>query len=368
MDHTTKMFISSVFVILVLVLTKLTHCDEQIPCEESKWQQNEFSCCFNETQISDFEFCIFGYFGEDTLNQDLFFSENSNDCLVKDPKAYFNYSSEANCKDLPNLVSQNNLCWSDYKKDWQWKCYGENFAELNYTIETTDDVLDGSVVAMDENSKFELKLRIFEGVPEPLYKLNELYTEKNYTSDDQVIVIFDLDYTDIPTSCGHPYLFELFIKQAGFQCQNTGDEFQKGSENCRRFSFYLEDVRNCMSKKVTIILATLIPACLLISLTICLWYCHRKRIFPFSNGCCDKRKTRENNHTMTLSKSQSRSNNHQSHINNHYATAPAATSGNDFVIDDDSRFTEIDLNQSESQQQRPNLTPMTSYIETVTAR
>ena len=118
-----------------------------------------------------------------------------------------------------------------------------------------------------------------------------------------------------------------------------------------------------MSKKVTIILAILIPACLLISLTICLWYCHRKRIFPFTNGCCDKRKTRENHAstTITLSKSaQSRSNNQQSNINNHYAT-----SSNDYVIDD-SRFTEIDLN--ESQQQRPNLTPMTSYIETVTAR
>ena len=114
-----------------------------------------------------------------------------------------------------------------------------------------------------------------------------------------------------------------------------------------------------MSKKVTIILAILIPACLLISLTICLWYCHRKRIFPFTNGCCDKRKTREN-HTITLAKSQSRPNNHQSHVNNHYAT-----SSNDYVIDD-SRFTEIDLN--ESQQQRPNLSPMTSYIETVTAR
>ena len=169
-------------------------------------------------------------------------------------------------------------------------------------------------------------------------------------------------YTDIPTSCGHPYPFELFIKQAGFECQTNGTS----SKKCRRFSFYLEDVRNCMSKKVTIILAILIPTCLLISLTICLWYCYRKRNFPFTNGCCDKRKTRENHTIITLSKSQSRPNNHQqSHINNHYASA---TPSNDYVIDD-SRFTEIDLNESESHhQQRPNLTPMTSYIETVTAR
>ena len=162
------MFTTSVLVIL-LVLTKfmlLTYCDSQIPCGSKTWQQNEFSCCFNETQISDFEFCTFGYFGEETFNQDLFFSENSIDCLVENPNEYFTNSSEANCTDLPNLVSQNYLCWSDYKKDWQWKCYGnKNFAELNYTIETTNDVLDGSVVAMDENSKFELKLRIFEGRP-----------------------------------------------------------------------------------------------------------------------------------------------------------------------------------------------------------
>ena len=61
-----------------------------------------------------------------------------------------------------------------------------------------------------------------KGVPEPLYKLNGLYAEKNHSVDDEVIVIFDLDYTDIPTSCGHPYPFELFIKQAGFECQNSG--------------------------------------------------------------------------------------------------------------------------------------------------
>ena len=359
---------SSVFVILLLILTKLmplTYCDNQIPCEsKNSWYQNEFSCCFNETQINDFEFCTFGYFGEENFNQDLFFSENSIDCLVENPNEYyFSNSSEANCTDLPNLVSQNYLCWSHYKKDWQWKCYdNKNFAELNYTIETTNDVLDGSVVAMDEDSKFELKLRIFEGVPEPIYKLNDIYVEKNDSVDNEIIINYVFWYTDIPTSCGHPYPFELFIKQAGFECQSDGTS----SKKCRRFSFYLEDVRNCMSKKVTIILAILIPTCLLISLTICLWYCYRKRIFPFTNGCCDKRKTRENHTIITLSKSQLRPNNHQqSHINNHYASV---TPSNDYVIDD-SRFTEIDLNESESHhQQRPNLTPMTSYIETVTAR
>ena len=144
---------------------------------------------------------------------------------------FFSNSSEANCTDLPNLVSQNYLCWSHYKKDWQWKCYdNKNFAELNYTIETTNDVLDGSVVAMDEDSKFELKLRIFEGVPEPIYKLNDIYVEKNDSVDNEIIINYLFWYTDIPTSCGHPYPFELFLKQAGFECQNEDQ-----SEKCRRF-------------------------------------------------------------------------------------------------------------------------------------
>ena len=94
---------------------------------------------------------------------------------------------------------------------------------------------------------------------------------------------------------------------------------------------------------VPIVLGTVIPICVIVSALVSIYYCYRRKLFCF--------KIQQNTDTPEVSRP----------VPNYYSNNPTLNTATDNRIDD-SNFTEIDLNDG------PTESPMTSYIQTVTAR
>ena len=243
----------------------------------------------------------------------------STECVVLNPTNYL-VPNEQNCSE--------EICYN-------WECYSlKNITEVDFKIEP--EITPESIIQIDNCDPvcLELKVHIYDGYPEPIIHLNSFaFNYINESDSNHTIANFKIYYTDLADF----QTSSLYIKQPGFNC----------SDNCPYITFQLEYIDNDNSA-VSVVLGILIPLCIIISAGFSIYYCKKKQLFWFKNGMIQHQNVVVLDDPWAIEQNSSRAQDNVYHN----------------VYQGDSNFTEIDLTDSP----RPRLTPMSSYIETVTAR
>ena len=243
----------------------------------------------------------------------------STECVVLNPSEYL-VTNEQNCSE--------EICYN-------WECYSlKNITEIDFKIEP--EITPESIIQTDNCDPvcFELKVHIYDGYPEPIINLNNFtFNYINESDNNHTIANFKVYYTDLADF----QTSSLYIKQPGFNC----------TDNCPYITFQLEYIDDD-NTAVSVVLGILIPLCIIISAGFSIYYCKKKQLFWFKNGMIQHQNVVVLDDPWAIEQNSSRAQDNIYHN----------------VFQGDSNFTEIDLTDSP----RPRLTPMSSYIETVTAR